>query len=102
MPGRRNALMLDTRRSMLSSVSRGEEQPGLVPGDEALQTTPAPRGLGGPDPHLGLHVRIEIIVVGMVVVAGLLVHPPAVTPPDRHVRRDPPGNIAGLLRAEHL
>jgi hypothetical protein len=79
-----------------------EEQAGLVAGDEAGQAAPAEGRLGGPDQHLGGHVGVEVVVVRVVVVAGVLVHPPAVAHADAEVAGEAPGDLAGALGAEHL
>ena len=79
-----------------------EEQRGLMPGDKALEPAPAEGRVRGPDEHLGRDVWVEVVVVGVVVVTGVLIHPPAVAHPDREVSGDPSGELAGALGAEHL
>src|SRR6185312_6865913 len=72
------------------------------PGDEAGQSAPAYGRFGGPDEHLGGDVRVEVVVVGVVVVAGVLVHPPAVAHTDGEVPGQPPGELARPPGAKHL
>jgi hypothetical protein len=81
---------------------QGEEQPGLMAGDEAHQPVLGgglARGEGeGGDADVG----VQVLVVGVGVVGVVLGHPPAEADPDQQVGVGQPNPVVGPPGAEDL
>src|SRR5690606_39512312 len=78
---------------------QGKEEERLPAAEQAGQSGGGAGLVRGPDEQVGSDVGVEVLGVGVGVVTGVLVLPPAVAHADRRAG-DPSGQLAGPAAAE--